>query len=58
MNLATVLPPLVRSNNRAIFSLSQACGLVPKTLDEKPKLFQLSVLMAELLTVMKLTGRS
>jgi hypothetical protein len=57
MNLATVLPPLVRSNHRAIFSLSHAYGLVPKTLDEKLKLFQLSILMAELLTVMKLTSR-
>ena len=58
MNLAMVFPPLVRSNHRAIFSSSQACGLVPKVLDEKPKLFQLSVLMPELLTIMKLTSRS
>jgi hypothetical protein len=47
-----IVPPLVRSNDGAIGSVSYAGGRVAKFLDEQPKFFQLSHPMAELLTVM------
>jgi hypothetical protein len=51
-----IVPPLVRSYDGAIGSVSHAGGHVAKFLDEQPKLSQLSHPMAELLTVMSPTS--
>jgi hypothetical protein len=59
MNLVTaelVIPPLVTSNHRTIFSAAYAGGDMAKIIDEHPKLSQLSEPVPELLIIMELTS--
>jgi hypothetical protein len=59
MNLVTtelVIPPLVTSNHRTIFSASYSGGDMAKIIDEHPQLSQLSEPVPELLTIMEFTS--